>query len=139
MEEDSQDTKKSSAPRIKAVIWCSNNLRKEIRNWPTSVRMNVGYQLSKVQNGGTPDNFRAMTSIGPGVIEIKDQDADKAQYRLLYIASFPEAVYVLHLISKKSTQKTSQRDLKQAQNRLRTLKSVRKEKGLDKCDERTNN
>jgi phage-related protein len=42
-------------------------------------------------------------------------------FRVIYIASLADAVYVLHAFAKK-TQRTSQRDLMLAQLRLRALK-----------------
>lgn len=59
-----------------------------------------------------------MPSIGPGVNEIKLQDDNKSQYRLIYIAKFDEAIYVFHVITKKKTETTSQRDIELAQKRL---------------------
>ena len=51
-----------------------------------------------------------MAMVGSGVQEIRIPDASGA-FRLLYVAKFPEAVYVLHCFQKK-TQKTNQADLK---------------------------
>jgi phage-related protein len=61
-----------------------------------------------------------MQTIGPGVREIRVRDASGA-FRVIYVATFAEAVYVLHAFVKK-TQRTSQRDLMLAQLRLRALK-----------------
>ena len=61
-----------------------------------------------------------MTTIGPGVREIRVRHASGA-YRVIYVASFAEAVYVLHAFSKK-TQRTARRDLDLAAARLRQLK-----------------
>ena len=61
-----------------------------------------------------------MTSIGPGVREIRVRNTTGA-YRVVYVANFAEAVYVLHAFHKK-TQRTSARDIALAQLRLRGLK-----------------
>ena len=61
-----------------------------------------------------------MQTIGPGVREIRVRDATRV-FRVIYIATFAEAVYVLHAFAKK-TQRTSARDLTLAQLRLRALK-----------------
>ena len=42
-------------------------------------------------------------------------------YRVIYIATFPDAIHVLHAFEKK-TQKTARRDLELAAARLRQLK-----------------
>ena len=61
-----------------------------------------------------------MTTIGPGVREFRVRDAAGA-YRVVYVASFADAVYVLHAFQKK-TQRTSRGDLVLAQSRLRELR-----------------
>ena len=59
-----------------------------------------------------------MPTIGAGVREIRIW-AEKG-YRVIYIAKFIEAIYVLHAFEKK-TQKTSKLDLELAQKRYREL------------------
>jgi phage-related protein len=61
-----------------------------------------------------------MTSIGQGVREIRARDPSGA-YRVIYVATFAEAVYVLHAFQKKS-QRTSRNDLTIAEARFRELK-----------------
>ena len=41
-----------------------------------------------------------MTTVGKGVYEIRHSE-DNDQYRLIYVAKFKEAIYVLHVITKK--------------------------------------
>jgi len=60
-----------------------------------------------------------MTSIGPGAKEIRLRDASGA-FRIVYIVTRPEAVYVLHCFQKKSA-KTSSRDLQIAGERLKSI------------------
>jgi phage-related protein len=59
-----------------------------------------------------------MTSVGAGVREIRIQAG--RQFRVLCVAKFAEAVYVLHAFEKK-TQRTAKRDLDLAQARLAEL------------------
>jgi len=61
-----------------------------------------------------------MQTVGPGVREIRVRDVTGA-FRVIYIATLADAIYVLHAFAKK-TQRTSQRDLTLAQLRLRALK-----------------
>ncbi len=49
-----------------------------------------------------------MKDIGPGVREIRLHI--EGEYRVFYVASFVEAIYVLHSFHKK-TQKTTKRDM----------------------------
>ena len=50
-----------------------------------------------------------MKSIGPGVAELRLRDSTGA-YRVIYVAKFEEAIYVLHCFEKKS-EKTRQVDI----------------------------
>ena len=59
-----------------------------------------------------------MTSVGPGVREIRIQ-AELA-HRVFYLATFEEAVYVLHAFEKR-TPKTPSHDVKLARDRYRAL------------------
>ena len=60
-----------------------------------------------------------MPSIGQGVKEIRIRD-EAGTFRVVYVARFADAVYVLHCFQKKS-QKTSKGDLDLAQKRYREL------------------
>lgn len=60
-----------------------------------------------------------MAEVGPGVKEIRIREKDGA-YRVLYVASFAKAVYVLHCFQKK-TRKTSAGDKELAERRYKEL------------------
>jgi phage-related protein len=60
-----------------------------------------------------------MNTVGQGVREIRIRDAAGA-FRVLYVAKFDDAVYVLHCFQKK-TQKTSKADMNLAAQRSRDL------------------
>ena len=60
-----------------------------------------------------------MKTIGAGVNEIRIRDNTGA-FRILYVAKFAEAVYVLHCFQKK-TQQTSKPHLQLAQTRYKDL------------------
>lgn len=62
---------------------------------------------------------KPMPSVGRGVQEIRIRDAAGA-FRVIYVAKFSDAVYVLHCFQKK-TQKTSKADLDLAEKRYRDL------------------
>jgi phage-related protein len=71
-----------------------------------------------VQHGLDPDDWKPMTSVGPGVREIRVQT--ELAHRVFYLATFDEAVYVLHAFEKR-TQKTPPHELKLARDRFRAL------------------
>jgi phage-related protein len=54
---------------------------------------------------------------------------ESGAYRVLYVAKFAEAVYVLHVFQKRS-QKTARADLDLARSRYADLLKWRKEHGL---------
>ncbi len=60
-----------------------------------------------------------MRTIGVGVREIRLRDASGA-FRIVYVATFTEAVYVLHCLRKQST-RTNKTDIDLAARRYRTL------------------
>jgi phage-related protein len=66
-----------------------------------------------------------MAAVGPGVCEIRVHTKD--EFRVIYVATFEEAVYVLHTFQKK-TRKTSKHDLELAKLRFKQLIKERKKK-----------
>lgn len=91
----------------------------DLRAFPAAARREAGYQLDRVQHGREPDDWKPMNTIGRGVREIRIRDA-AGVFRVLYVAKFDDAVYVLHCFQKK-TQKTSKADLNLAAQRYRDL------------------
>jgi phage-related protein len=91
-----------------------------LRDFPRELRQQAGQELYRVQIGRDPSAWKPMPTIGAGVREIRLRDASGA-FRVVYVATFAEAVHVLHAFQKKS-QKTAQRDLDLAAARLRELK-----------------
>jgi len=63
--------------------------------------------------------WKSMPVVGRGDQEIRVRDAARA-FRILYMAKFADAVYVLHCFVKK-IQKTSKSDLELAAKRYRDL------------------
>ena len=76
--------------------------------FPEDARRPAGYQLRKVQRGDDPDDWMPFDEVGAGTKEIRIKQTDGA-FRVMYVAKFDDAIYVLHCFKKKS-QKTSQKD-----------------------------
>ena len=91
----------------------------DLRAFPLAARREAGHQLDQVQNGQDPDDWKPMNPVGQGVREVRIRDASGA-FRIMYIAKFASAVYVLHCFQKK-TEKTSKADLDLAAKRYRDL------------------
>ncbi|MGH9550738.1 MAG: type II toxin-antitoxin system RelE/ParE family toxin [Terriglobales bacterium] len=107
----------------KPLQWLGNS-RTEVRSWPRTLQREAGRALGHVQDGREPSNWKPMATVGIGVNEIKVDDGESAG-RVIYIAKFPEAVYVLHAFEK-TTPKTSKHDLEIAKVRLKKLIQDRK-------------
>ena len=88
-----------------------------LRGFPQGARREAGYQLHCVQRGVDPYDWKPMPTIGAGVKEIRITDSAGA-FRVIYIAKFADAIYVLRCFQKK-TAKTAQRDIDLAAARLK--------------------
>jgi phage-related protein len=88
----------------------------DLKAFPDEARRDAGFNLDFVQRGLEPENWKPMKTVGPGVKEIRVRDATGA-YRVVYLATRPEAVYVLHCFQKK-TQKTRKADIELAAGRF---------------------
>ena len=97
----------------------------DLRAFPISARREAGHQIDLVQQGGEPDNWKSMTTVGQGVREIRIRD-EVGAYRVIYVAKFADAVYVLHCFQKK-TQKTSKADIDLSAKRYRDLLKEREQ------------
>jgi phage-related protein len=104
---------------MKPLLFAGDS-RERLRRFPDAARGTAGVQLRRVQEGLDPVNWKPMTSVGPGVREIRVRDL-AAAFRVIYVANFSEAVYVLHAFQKKSEQ-ASREDLALAKSRYRELK-----------------
>jgi phage-related protein len=105
----------------KDVRWVGSSLDDQ-RALPPDARRELGFDLRRVQQGKMPRDWKAIKAVGPGVMEIRVrlEGAD----RLMYIAKYAEAVYVLHVFQKK-TQKTSDVDIAIARRRLAIVRHTR--------------
>jgi phage-related protein len=91
-----------------------------IRSFPPDARREAGFQIDRVQMGLDPRDWKPMSAIGPGVREIRIHAS--GAFRVIYAATFADAVYVLTAFQKK-TQATPLRELEIARKRLKALKA----------------
>lgn len=103
---------------MKPVAFLGDSLR-ALRGFPDGARQDAGYQIDKVQRGDRPDDFKPIPTVGRGVEELRIW-ADDGTYRVIYLASRPEAVYVLHAFRKRS-EATRRADLALARKRYAEL------------------
>lgn len=102
--------------------------RDDLRELPDDARETAGHQLFKVQQGKEPDDWKPMSTVGIGVNEIRVRD-ESGTYRVLYVAKFQEAIYVLHVFEKQS-HKTPKDAIRLARDRYADLIKWRKEQDL---------
>lgn len=103
---------------MKSIIWMGSS-KEDLIAFPPGARQQAGYQLEKVQRGEEPNDWKPMSSVGAGVREIRIRE-DSETFRVIYLATRPEAVYVLHCFRKR-TQETRRGDLDLAQARFRAI------------------
>lgn len=108
----------------KSLIWLGNSLD-SVKSFSAEGRREAGHQLGMVQDGKEPADWRPMEDVGSGVREIRIHA--ETGYRVLYVAKFSEAVYVLHGFAKK-TRRTPKSDIDLATKRYRELLNERKRK-----------
>lgn len=103
---------------MKPVRFLADSL-KSLRACPIKARSDAGHQLSNLQRGRQPDDFKSMPDIGRGVEEIRVWD-EMGTFRIIYTARLVDAVYVLHAFQKK-TQATPKHDIDLAKTRFGEL------------------
>src|SRR5882672_11440538 len=101
----------------KPVVWLGDS-RATIRTFPENVRQVAGFQLWRIQRRLEPNDWKPMPSVGLGVQEMRIHT--DVEHRVLYVAKFAEAVYVLHAFEKR-TRRTPRKDLDLAKQRFRSL------------------
>lgn len=113
------------ARKQKPIEWVGRS-RKELLDFSPSAIRDAGYNLGRVQFGKEPEDWKPMESIGPGACEIRVRtfEGGTLQHRVVYVAKFDEAVYVLHAFAKKS-QETSQHNLDVARARYKQMLRLR--------------
>ena len=107
---------------MKEIIFKGTSLD-DIRDFPFEAKREVGYQLDRIQNGLEPSDWKPMPSVGAGVREIRVRDQSGA-FRVIYVAKFEEAIYVLTAFQKKQ-QKTPQREIDIAKKHLSEIQNDR--------------
>ena len=109
----------------KEIRWIGSSYD-DLLAFPQEPRKKAGFQLGKVQAGLDPEDWKPFDDVGAGTKEIRIKDS-QGIYRVMFVAKFEEAVYVLHCFQKK-TQATTQHDKDIAEARYRAVARERKVK-----------
>ena len=107
----------------KPLVWIGDS-RDALRGFPEVAKQRTGRELARVQEGLEPVDRKPMASIGIGVSEIRVRE-DSGAFRVIYVAKFEEAIYVLHAFQKKAY-KTPKAEIDLARKRYRTMLDERK-------------
>ena len=78
----------------------------------------AGFELRAVQNGFAPRDWKPVIAVAPGVKEIRIHVL--GEWRVIYVAKFRGAVYVLHSF-KKESRETSRQDIELARQRHKQI------------------
>jgi phage-related protein len=115
----------SASTDEKEIRWVGSSYD-DLIAFPKTPRKEAGFQLGKVQAGLDPSDWKPFDEVGAGARDIRISDA-KGVFRVMFVAKFEEAVYVLHCFQKK-TQATSRQDKEIAMARYRAVVNARKGK-----------
>lgn len=107
----------------KDIAWVGSSYS-DLLVFPDDARREAGFQLGRVQNGLDPEDWKPFDDVGAGTREIRIRDTSGI-FRVMYVAKFEEAVYVLHCFQKK-TKATSRQDKAIAEARYRAVAAARK-------------
>ena len=102
-----------------SVAWEGDSLE-QLQGFPKSVKIGLGADIRRLQRGETPHDYRPMKSIGAGVFELRERDAN-GWYRIIYLSKVGNTLHMLHTFEKKSNA-TSPRDVKTATERLKAVR-----------------
>ena len=102
---------------IKPLTFLGSTLD-DLKAFPAAARRSAGYELSRVQDGHDPSDWKPMPSVWAGVYEIRIHE--DGEFRVFYVAKRADAIYVLHAFRKK-TQQTRKADIEQGRQRLKLI------------------
>jgi phage-related protein len=111
-------------PVEKPIGWRGSSLA-DVRAFPEEAKREAGYQLHLLQQGKEPTDWKPMSTVGAGTIELRVHTA--TEHRVFVVAKFEEAIYVLHAFEKK-TRQTPQRDKDIAKKRYSDLVTERRKR-----------
>lgn len=106
----------------KEIRWVGTSYE-DLLDYPKDSRREAGFQLGKIQVGLDATHWKPFDEVGAGSKEIRVKD-ESGIFRVIYVAKFEEAIYVLHCFQKK-TQATSKKDKAIAEARYRAVVNLR--------------
>ena len=113
---------KVSAPR--KLIWLVDTLER-LTGFPPAVRKGLGFALYQAQIGQEHESAKMLRGFGETVWQVRADDPS-GTYRVVFVAQFGDAIYVLHAFQKKATSgiATPRRELDLIRQRLRLARKL---------------
>jgi len=106
----------------KPLVWVGTSLER-MRAFPADAMRVAGFELRRVQGGLSPHDWKPLHGVALGICEIRIHT--EREHRVVYVAKFPEAVYVLHAFEKR-TRRTAHTDLSLVRTRYSQVLRDRK-------------
>lgn len=113
----------SEKPTMRPIAWMGSAFD-DLLDFPVEIRRDAGYQLHRLQAGLEAADWKPIPAVGKGVAEIRLRDGTGA-YRIIYLARYEDAVFILHCFKKK-TQRTSGQDKYIAKARFQAVLDARR-------------
>src|SRR5258708_2049590 len=110
----------SSSPKDAVIAW-EGDSKEVLSSFPDGAKYNLGFELRLLQQGRQPSDYRPMSSIGPGVFELREQD-ERAWYRVIYLSRVRDVIHVLHCFEKRSRE-TPMKEINTARQRVKMVRA----------------
>ncbi len=107
---------------LKPVVFLGRSKR-TIKKFPEEARKNAGAEIKLLQLGQLPTDWKSMKGIGLGAREIRIHHPH--EHRVIFVASYPEAIYILHAFEKKS-EKTNPLHIQVARQNYAKISQIHK-------------
>src|SRR5690242_18576234 len=100
------------------LVWLIDTLER-LTAFPPAVRKRPGFALYQAQIGQQPEGAKKLLGFSETVWQVRADDPS-GTYRVVYVAQFGDAIYVLHAFQKKATSgiATPRRELELIRKRL---------------------
>jgi phage-related protein len=129
-------TRKHEEPESR-VRW-EGDTQRIARTWPDDVRADIGGDIERLEHYDTPLDYEPIKGVKAlqGVNELRDEHHN-VLYRVMYFLHLGW-IYILHCFNK-TTEKTSKRDLRLTEQRLKNVKGRKDEpyKSVEEGEERS--